>query len=215
VGRKAIYAGPALRFERRPYRRAIGNCSSYAIDHDHWQPGGLAGDVYWRGSPLERALAAMIRDLCAGCPASSGHLPTSIALGSPCTYVKAYEQALSMSYLTTLSLSREPRERAARRSRRRGYRSARQQSSSASSPCRSMATARATCLAPRAWVWTLTVRWWMGGRCHDVKNLFIVDGSIWVASNGVNPTSTIQALAPYIADSTPHAGFPASAILQV
>jgi choline dehydrogenase-like flavoprotein len=39
------------------------------------------------------------------------------------------------------------------------------------------------------------------GRCHDVKNLVIVDGSIWVTSGGVNPTSTIQALALYIADS--------------
>jgi choline dehydrogenase-like flavoprotein len=39
------------------------------------------------------------------------------------------------------------------------------------------------------------------GRCHDVKNLFIVDGSIWVTCGGVNPTSTIQALALYIADS--------------
>jgi choline dehydrogenase-like flavoprotein len=39
------------------------------------------------------------------------------------------------------------------------------------------------------------------GRCHDVRNLFIVDGSIFVTSGGVNPTSTIQALALYIADS--------------
>ena len=39
------------------------------------------------------------------------------------------------------------------------------------------------------------------GRCHDVKNLFIVDGSMFVTSGGVNPTSTIQALALYIADS--------------
>ena len=39
------------------------------------------------------------------------------------------------------------------------------------------------------------------GRCHDVKNLFIVDGSIFVTSAGVNPTSTIQALALYVADS--------------
>ena len=39
------------------------------------------------------------------------------------------------------------------------------------------------------------------GRCHDVKNLFVVDGSIWVTSGGVNPTSTIQALALYIADT--------------
>jgi choline dehydrogenase-like flavoprotein len=38
------------------------------------------------------------------------------------------------------------------------------------------------------------------GRCHDVKNLFIVDGSIFVTSAGVNPTRTIQALALYIAD---------------
>jgi choline dehydrogenase-like flavoprotein len=39
------------------------------------------------------------------------------------------------------------------------------------------------------------------GRSHDVKNLFIIDGSIWVTSGGVNPTSTIQALALYIADA--------------
>lgn len=39
------------------------------------------------------------------------------------------------------------------------------------------------------------------GRCHDVRNLFIVDGSIFVTCAGVNPTSTIQALALYIADS--------------
>lgn len=38
------------------------------------------------------------------------------------------------------------------------------------------------------------------GRTHDVKNLFIVDGSIFITSGGVNPTSTIQALALYIAD---------------
>ncbi len=38
------------------------------------------------------------------------------------------------------------------------------------------------------------------GRSHDVKNLFIVDGSIFVTSGGVNPTATIQALALYIAD---------------
>ena len=39
------------------------------------------------------------------------------------------------------------------------------------------------------------------GRSHDVKNLFIVDGSIFVTSGGVNPTCTIQALALYFADS--------------
>lgn len=38
------------------------------------------------------------------------------------------------------------------------------------------------------------------GRCHDVKNLFIVDGSIFTTSAAVNPTSTIQALALYIGD---------------
>ena len=38
------------------------------------------------------------------------------------------------------------------------------------------------------------------GRSHDVKDLFIVDGSIFVTSGGVNPTPTIQALALYIAD---------------
>ena len=38
------------------------------------------------------------------------------------------------------------------------------------------------------------------GRCHDVKNLFIIDGSILVTAAAVNPTSTIQALALYIAD---------------
>jgi len=35
------------------------------------------------------------------------------------------------------------------------------------------------------------------GRSHDVKNLFLVDGSVFVTSGGVNPTSTIQALALY------------------
>ena len=38
------------------------------------------------------------------------------------------------------------------------------------------------------------------GRSHDVKNLFIIDGSVFVTSGGVNPTSTLQALALYIAD---------------
>lgn len=38
------------------------------------------------------------------------------------------------------------------------------------------------------------------GRAHDVKNLFIVDGSIFVTAGGVNPTSTIQALALYVGD---------------
>jgi choline dehydrogenase-like flavoprotein len=38
------------------------------------------------------------------------------------------------------------------------------------------------------------------GRSHDVKNLFIVDGSVFVTAGGVNPTSTIQAIALYIGD---------------
>ena len=33
------------------------------------------------------------------------------------------------------------------------------------------------------------------GRSHDVKNLFIVDGSIFVTSGSANPTCTISALA--------------------
>jgi choline dehydrogenase-like flavoprotein len=39
------------------------------------------------------------------------------------------------------------------------------------------------------------------GRSHDVKNLFIIDGSIFVTAGAVNPTATIQALALYIADA--------------
>ena len=39
------------------------------------------------------------------------------------------------------------------------------------------------------------------GRSHDVKNLFIVDGSVFVTAGGVNPTSTIQAIALYVADT--------------
>jgi choline dehydrogenase-like flavoprotein len=40
-------------------------------------------------------------------------------------------------------------------------------------------------------------RW---GRAHDVPNLFLVDGSVFVTSAGVNPTPTIQALALRTAD---------------
>jgi choline dehydrogenase-like flavoprotein len=39
------------------------------------------------------------------------------------------------------------------------------------------------------------------GRCHDVKNLFIIDGSLFVTSGAVNPTPTIQALALYVAEA--------------
>lgn len=38
------------------------------------------------------------------------------------------------------------------------------------------------------------------GRAHDVRNLFIVDGSLFVTSGAVNPTTTLQALALYVAD---------------
>jgi len=39
------------------------------------------------------------------------------------------------------------------------------------------------------------------GRSHDVRNLFIIDGSIFVTAGAVNPTNTIQALALYVADT--------------
>jgi choline dehydrogenase-like flavoprotein len=39
------------------------------------------------------------------------------------------------------------------------------------------------------------------GRCHDVRNLFVIDGSIFVTAGAVNPTNTIQALALHIADT--------------
>ena len=45
---------------------------------------------------------------------------------------------------------------------------------------------------------TSVVNGW--GRAHDVRNLFIVDGSVFVTSGGVNPTTTLQAIALYIAD---------------
>ena len=40
-------------------------------------------------------------------------------------------------------------------------------------------------------------RW---GRAHDVPNLYIIDGSIWPTSAGMNPTATIAALALRITD---------------
>jgi choline dehydrogenase-like flavoprotein len=39
------------------------------------------------------------------------------------------------------------------------------------------------------------------GRAHDVPNLFIIDGSLFVTAGAVNPTNTIQALALYVADT--------------
>lgn len=38
------------------------------------------------------------------------------------------------------------------------------------------------------------------GRCHDVPNLYIFDGSIWPTSSGMNPTATIAALALWCAE---------------
>jgi choline dehydrogenase-like flavoprotein len=38
------------------------------------------------------------------------------------------------------------------------------------------------------------------GRSHDVKNLFVVDGSVFVTAAAVNPTNTIQALALWVGD---------------
>ena len=40
-----------------------------------------------------------------------------------------------------------------------------------------------------------------GNHAHDVKNLFIADGSCFTTSAAVNPTSTIGALALRTADS--------------
>jgi choline dehydrogenase-like flavoprotein len=33
------------------------------------------------------------------------------------------------------------------------------------------------------------------GRCHDVPNLYVFDGSVWPTSAGMNPTATIAAMA--------------------
>jgi choline dehydrogenase-like flavoprotein len=38
------------------------------------------------------------------------------------------------------------------------------------------------------------------GRCHDVPNLFIYDGSIWPTSSGMNPTATIAAMSLWCAE---------------
>ncbi len=38
------------------------------------------------------------------------------------------------------------------------------------------------------------------GTCHDVRNLFIIDSSIFPSSSGVNPASTIQAISLKITD---------------
>ena len=38
------------------------------------------------------------------------------------------------------------------------------------------------------------------GKTHDVDNLYVVDGSVFVTAGGVNPTNTICALALRFAD---------------
>ncbi|MDX1648523.1 MAG: GMC family oxidoreductase, partial [Myxococcota bacterium] len=38
------------------------------------------------------------------------------------------------------------------------------------------------------------------GRAHDVRNLFIIDGSVFVTAGAVNPTCTIQGIALHVAD---------------
>jgi choline dehydrogenase-like flavoprotein len=44
------------------------------------------------------------------------------------------------------------------------------------------------------------------GRCHDVPNLFIFDGSIWPTSSGMNPTATIAAMALRCAEHVVESG---------
>ena len=52
-----------------------------------------------------------------------------------------------------------------------------------------------------AWASPRRGRWsTAGAAAHDAPNLFLVDGSTMVTSAGVNPTSTLQAIALYIAD---------------
>jgi choline dehydrogenase-like flavoprotein len=38
------------------------------------------------------------------------------------------------------------------------------------------------------------------GKTHDIDNLYVVDGSVFVTSGGVNPTNTISSLALRFAD---------------
>jgi choline dehydrogenase-like flavoprotein len=38
------------------------------------------------------------------------------------------------------------------------------------------------------------------GESHDVKGLYVVDSSVFITSGGVNPASTLQAIALYICD---------------
>ena len=38
------------------------------------------------------------------------------------------------------------------------------------------------------------------GETHDLEGLYVVDSSVFVTSGGVNPASTLQAIALYICD---------------
>jgi choline dehydrogenase-like flavoprotein len=38
------------------------------------------------------------------------------------------------------------------------------------------------------------------GESHDLEGLYVVDSSVFVTSGGVNPASTLQAVALYICD---------------
>jgi len=38
------------------------------------------------------------------------------------------------------------------------------------------------------------------GKTHDIDNLYVVDGSVFVTAGGVNPTNTISSLALRVAD---------------
>ncbi len=42
------------------------------------------------------------------------------------------------------------------------------------------------------------------GQSHDVPNLYVIDGSVMPTCGGVNPTSTIQAVALRMADRFIH-----------
>ena len=39
------------------------------------------------------------------------------------------------------------------------------------------------------------------GKCHDVSNLYVADSSVFVTSGAVNPTSTLQAVALWVAEN--------------
>ena len=52
------------------------------------------------------------------------------------------------------------------------------------------------------------------GELHDVKGLFLADGSIFPTSGGTNPASTIQALALYVADNAARQYFNKESLLN-